>query len=372
MIRTIKLKDLIKYLVGLTTMILICVFSTRFFCDLTKNNATSFFNIDYIAIIESNIPISYAKKETNITINNENFTSRSGAIRILNMELPNIEENVENIHIQIAEDNIQKEENKEEEKEEYKEEVEREVVEFNESYTDSYGSVKIKNTTSIKLTESMLKPDYNVKNNKDIVIYHTHTCESYTPTQENPYEASGNFRTIDLEHSVVRVGRELEEHLKKLNFNVVRSELKHDYPAYSGSYERSLKTVQSLLGENNEAEIVFDIHRDAIGSNSNFAPTVQINGENVAQLMFVIGTNDGGGKHPNWKNNLKFAIKVQEKANEMYPGLFRNISLRTATFNQKVSNAASIIEVGATGNTLEEACRSMKYLSEILNIVLNE
>ena len=122
-----------------------------------------------------------------------------------------------------------------------------------------------------------------------------------------------------------------------------------------------------MLKKNSEAEIIFDIHRDAIGSNSNYAPTIEINGKKVAQLMFVIGTNDGGGKHPNWKNNLK----VQEKANEMYPGLFRNINLRSATFNQKVTNAASIIEVGATGNTLEEATISMKYLAEIINAVLN-
>ena len=48
------------------------------------------------------------------------------------------------------------------------------------------------------------------------------------------------------------------------------------------------------------------------------------------------------------------------------------IFLRSETFNQKVTNAASIIEVGATGNTLEEAMKSMKYLANILNEVLNK
>ena len=157
-----------------------------------------------------------------------------------------------------------------------------------------------------------------------------------------------------------------------MKFNVIRDETKHDYPAYSGSYTRSLETIEGILKKNSDAEIVFDIHRDAVGSSSNYAPTVEINGEKVAQLMFVIGTNDGGGKHPNWKNNLKFAVKVQEKANEMYPGLFRSINLRSATFNQKVANCASIIEVGATGNTLEEATASMKYLAKVLDAVLNE
>jgi len=366
MIRTIRLGELIKYLVGLITIVLIGICSTRFFSNLNKNNSDSFFSIDYTAIIKSNINLANYNIEQNTEIidKEQQYTSRSGMLRILDMELPDIEEKV------LPE--YESTEEVSEEKNSDKDEIERETVELKETYTNSYGTVKIKNDTDIKLTENILKPDYNVKNGKDILIYHTHTCESYTPTKENTYKASGNFRTTDLEHSVVRVGKELERCLENYKFNVVRNETKHDYPAYSGSYERSLKTVQGILKENKEAEVIFDVHRDAIGSSSNFAPTVEINGEKVAQLMFVIGTNDGGGKHPNWKNNLKFAVKVQEKANELYPGLFRNINLRSATFNQKVANAASIIEVGATGNTLEEACASMKYLAEILNIVLNE
>lgn len=366
MIKTIKLRDLLKYLVELISIILICVCSTRYFSDLNEEKVFSLFDIDYTAFIKSNLAIASLEKKSDVSIQEaEKYTSRSGATRILGMELPNIEENEE---VEVAvEDN-----NKNNEAEEGEKEPEREEGELKEIYTNKYGTVKIKNDTDIKLTESMLEPDYNIKNTKDVIIFHTHTCESYTPTKENTYKASGNFRTTNLDYSVVRVGRELEACLKKYEFNVVRDETKHDYPAYSGSYERSLKTVQSLLKKNKDTDMVFDVHRDAIGSSSNFAPTVEINGEKVAQLMFVIGTNDGGGKHPNWKNNLKFAVKVQEKANELYPGLFRNINLRSATFNQKVSNAASIIEVGATGNTLEEACASMKYLAEILNIVLNE
>ena len=235
---------------------------------------------------------------------------------------------------------------------------------------NKYKTVQVKNLTDIKLTEDMLKPDYEVKNKKDIIIFHTHTCESYTPTKENSYKASGNYRTTNLKYSVVKVGDILEEELKSRGFNITHDNTKHDYPAYSGSYTRSLETVQGILKKQEDTEIIFDIHRDAVGNSGSYGPTVEINGETVAQLMFVIGTNDGGGKHPNWKNNLKFAVKVQEKANEMYPGLFRSINLRSATFNQKVSNAASIIEVGATGNTLEEAEASMKYLANVLEAVL--
>ena len=102
----------------------------------------------------------------------------------------------------------------------------------------------------------------------------------------------------------------------------------------------------------------------------NYAPSVQIGDEVVSQLMFVIGTDGGGLTHPNWQTNLKFAIKIQEKANEMYPGLFRPILLRNSRYNQNLADSACIIEVGATGNTLEETLGAMKYLAEVLAQVM--
>lgn len=108
------------------------------------------------------------------------------------------------------------------------------------------------------------------------------------------------------------------------------------------------------------------------GSNSNYAPCVQIGDEQVAQLMFVIGTNGGGLEHSNWNDNLKLAIKVQQKANEMYPGLFKPIILRNSRYNQHVTRGAAIIEVGATGNTLEQCNGSMKYLANVIDLVMQE
>lgn len=49
--------------------------------------------------------------------------------------------------------------------------------------TTSYGSVKINNQSDYELTEDILKPDVEITNKKDILIYHTHTCESYTASQ---------------------------------------------------------------------------------------------------------------------------------------------------------------------------------------------
>lgn len=49
--------------------------------------------------------------------------------------------------------------------------------------TGSYGSVKINNQSDYEITEDMLEPNIEITNKKDVLIYHTHTCESYTPSE---------------------------------------------------------------------------------------------------------------------------------------------------------------------------------------------
>lgn len=242
------------------------------------------------------------------------------------------------------------------------------VAEHNKKdvYNVTYSNVQIRNQTSHALTEEMLTPNI-VIDKSNIVIFHTHTSESYTPTEKYMYQASGNFRTLDINCNVVGVGNELTNRLLNKNINVIHDSTVHDYPEYNGSYTRSMQTVQSILN-NNAADIVIDLHRDAL-ADSTYAPSVMIGDEKAAQLMFVMGSDEGGLDHPNWNQNLKIAIKIQEKANEMYPGLFKPILLTKYRYNQHLAKGSCIIEVGATGNTMEECLVSMKYLAEVISSV---
>lgn len=246
-----------------------------------------------------------------------------------------------------------------------------EVLESNVSprYSQEYYGVKIRNETDYKLTNEVLDPTSLEINTNNIIIYQTHSCESYTASEKYQYKQTGNFRTTDKNFSVIRVGRELTNQLKSYGYNVIHDENYHDYPSYTGSYTSSLNTVTKLLEENKDTDIVIDVHRDAVGDNT-YAPTVKIGDEYAAQIMFVVGGNGSSIAHPEWQQNLKFAIKVQQKANELYPGLFRPIILRESGYNQQVSKAASLIEVGATGNTLDQCLVSMKYLAKVLDEVL--
>ena len=365
--------------IAIIVIIIIILFMMTQIINKFKTSEILQINIseELVKCLNSEIPaIASTNYKSNNTIKEDGEEDEETfAGKILNIELAKVSQ-IEQKSTEQTEDKTQiAEDNRENSDENLKEELQpvstdigTEVVTQNpiaESYNVECNGVKIKNETSFEINNSILDTELNI-NKENILIFHTHTCESYTPTEQYNYEQTGNFRTTDLNFSVARVGDELTNYLMGYGFNVTHDKSYHDYPAYTGSYTRSLATVENLL-QSNPSDIIIDLHRDAIGSKSEYDPSVKIGEDTAAQLMFVIGTNGGGLYHPNWQSNLKFAIELQQKANEMYPGLFKPIIVRNSRYNQHLGKAACIIEVGATGNTLEQCMTSMKYLAKVLD-----
>lgn len=379
-VTVVNKKDAVKYLVRIGIAIIIVGVLTRYFSNLKGKDISKIAEqkkdkteTAFIACLDDTIP-------TMKQVNNDNVSEKNSIEPLklaLNKELGVLDsiekKNLSQTDLDEVESSVSENTDNEDIEEIQKAQTgiktEVQPSSVQAKYTNTHNGVQIKNESKNTLTDEMLSTEGVTVNNKNILIFHTHTCESYTPTEQNNYNQTGNFRTTDLNFSVSRVGTELENQLKSYGYNVVHDKTYHDYPAYSGSYGRSLETVQNLLITNKGFDVVFDIHRDAI-ADSSYAPTVKIGDEYAAQLMFVIGTDGSGLEHNNWVQNLKFAVKIQEKANEMYPGLFKPIIVRNSRYNQHLSKAASIIEVGATGNTLEQSNASMKYFAKVISEVM--
>lgn len=374
-VTVLKLRDILKFIIGILAISIILLTITKSF---SVNNTITHEKISskLTTIIENNLIKCIDDTLPTISMIDEEEENINYIEDVLKTQISTIN-GIEKIEDKLKQNEIKTDDTKEKTTDN-KENIElatntepTEVVTPNPislNFNTQYNNVKIKNETDYNLTEDMLKPDIKIEN-KNIILFHTHSCESYTSSEQYPYTPTGTFRTTDLNFTVTRVGTELETYMKKYNYNVIHDTSYHDYPAYNGSYTRSLKTVENILSTN-KADIIIDLHRDAIGSRSDYAPTVKIGNEYAAQVMFVIGTNNGGLWHPNWNQNLKFAIKVQEKAEELYPGLFKPIMVTKSRYNQHTGKYASIIEVGATGNTLEQCLTSMKYLSKVMNEVI--
>ena len=370
-------KSIIK--IAIIISIIIVLFAITQIINKFKTNEVLQINLseELVSCLNSEIPaIATTNYISNNTIKEDKEEyEETFAGKILNIELARVSQ-IEQPPIEQAKDENPAEEpkdnnepnveNKNEETQQVSTDVGTQVVTQNpitENCNVEINGVKIKNETSFEINDSIMNTELDI-NKENITIFHTHTCESYTPTEQYNYQQTGNFRTTDLNYSVVRVGYELTNNLVEYGFNVIHDKTYHDYPAYTGSYTRSKTTVENIL-KSNPSDIIIDLHRDAIGSKSNYDPSVKIGDDTAAQLMFVIGTNGGGLYHPNWQSNLKFAIELQQKANEIYPGLFKTMIVRNSRYNQHLGKAACIIEVGATGNTLEQCMNSMKYLAKV-------
>ena len=68
-----------------------------------------------------------------------------------------------------------------------------------------------------------------------------------------------------------------------------------------------------------------------------------------------------------WEENLSLALQIVKKGEEMYPGLFRHVLVRDARYNQHLNKGSLLVEVGATGNTLEEAYYGARCFANILS-----
>ena len=237
--------------------------------------------------------------------------------------------------------------------------------------------ISINNETSYTIDPSELtseKAPFSVSKNAKVLIYHTHTTESYQPDSEHDFSHTTPDRTTDTAYNVASVGDVLARELESLGIGVIHIKDLYDHPQYNNSYARSCEAVQAVLAENPDIKIAIDLHRDAITTKEGQKTkiTADINGEKVAQVMLVVGTDELGLAHENWRTNLKFAASLQRRFLEISPDFVRPLNLRTSRFNGHVAPGAVIIEVGAAGNTLCEAKASAPYIAKALKQVIDD
>lgn len=206
-----------------------------------------------------------------------------------------------------------------------------------------------------------------------VLIIHSHGSEAYTQEDGRAYVESGSYRTLETDKSVVQVGTVLAQALEANGIPVLHDTTLNDYPSYDSSYYNSLQRISSWKEQYPGLQMVIDIHRDAAQDavGEAVALSSQHNGESCAQLMLVVGTDQGGLSHPNWQENLANALKLQSVLEGMYPGLCRSLDLRTERFNQHMTPGSILIEVGVNGNTLTQAERSARLLGDALARMLN-
>lgn len=197
-----------------------------------------------------------------------------------------------------------------------------------------------------------------------VLIFHSHATEAYTPAGTDVYEESDSYRTLNTEQNMVRVGEEMVKIFEAAGIEVIHDTTLYDYPSYNEAYNRSSQGVAHWLEEYPSIQLVLDVHRDALAaSDGTIYKTVAGTVEDCAQVMMVMGSDAMGQEHPDWRVNLSLAVRIQKALTEKWSTLARPVVLRTSRFNQHQSPGEILLEVGTHGNTLQEAITAARLFA---------
>ena len=203
-----------------------------------------------------------------------------------------------------------------------------------------------------------------------VLILHTHTTEGYMTYEADYYNAADRHRTDDHTRNVCAAGEALRLTLAAYGITAIHDTTVHDSPVYSGAYNRSAETAQKYLEQYPTIQIVIDLHRDSIEeSGAVVRPVATVEGKKAAQMMLITGVVDTDAlPHPNWEQNLILSTHWQAALDAVSPDLMRPLNLTASRYNQHLSPGWVLVEVGAEGNTVEEAV----YAAQILGRTLAE
>ena len=230
-------------------------------------------------------------------------------------------------------------------------------------YTSVRG-VYIKNASNKTLDSAALASESFAAKLTDtapqVLILHTHGSEAYTMPKGQEYVSTGTCRTSDTTCNVVRVGDEIASVLSAYGISVLHDRTLYDDPLYEGAYSRSLEGIETYLEKYPSISFILDIHRDAVeDAQHRQYKLISQEDPNAAQISFVMGSN-----HDGWQENLKLAAAVAEAIKTDYPTVMRPITLRNSNYNQHKSPGSMLVEVGAAGNSLEEALNSARIFAD--------
>lgn len=185
-----------------------------------------------------------------------------------------------------------------------------------------------------------------------IAVYHTHSDESYVPTDGS--------ESIPGQGGIFKVGEVFASKLRSLGVNVDHDLSAHE-PHDNNSYKRSRRTAAQLMQKGPAA--IFDIHRDGVPDPSFYQQVVA--DQSITKVRLVVGR-----ENQNMNANLDFAKRIKAAADAKYPGLIRGIFIGAGSYNQDLSPRALLLEIGTHTNTREEAQRGAGLIAEVIPTVL--
>lgn len=216
--------------------------------------------------------------------------------------------------------------------------------------------VDIQRTLDLPEAQAMTETsqnDYNTlktsvtKKEKVIAIYHTHSDESYIPTDGKS--------SIPYNGGIFKVGSALKTALEKRGIKAIQSDQPHD-PHDSMAYQRSRRTAAELIKKNPDA--VIDVHRDGVPAEEYQG---NVNGQPLAKVQLVVGR-----QNPQVNNISNFAKQLKATTDKKHPGLIKGIFYGKGGYNQDIHPRSILIEAGTYTNSRFKAEDGVDIMADVI------
>ncbi len=194
-----------------------------------------------------------------------------------------------------------------------------------------------------------------------VLIIHTHGSEAYRDCPD--------YRSTEPEKNMVSIGACIADRLESAGIPTLHDTTLHDVTAgYDMAYGQAAASIEAYLEQYPSIQLVIDVHRDAApdGAGGQKPLLTELQGEQAAQLMLVMGTDTPELPNGRWEDNLSLAMKLQAYLSASAPGIMRQTELRASRYNQHLAPYSLLLEVGSAGNTREEALLSASFAGEHL------
>lgn len=187
---------------------------------------------------------------------------------------------------------------------------------------------------------------------RKVGIYATHSSESYVPSE--------GTESVDGGGGILKVAEKLKSGFENNGVNATFDNTLHN-PHDAGAYKRSRRTATQLMREQQPTSLI-DVHRDAIPPEEYLT---EIEGNPASRVRLVVGR-----RNQNFAANEETALKIKSLADEMYPGLVKDVFYGKGDYNQDLTPRAVLLEMGTHEIERERAEKSAGYMSEIITTAL--
>lgn len=182
-----------------------------------------------------------------------------------------------------------------------------------------------------------------------VLVIHTHTSEEYL--------SGGSGYRGPL--GVVSVGDVLSARLNTLGIVSVHCTVIHDADR-ENAYLNAKRTIETMLDIYPSIRYIVDLHRLKLDADGEAIKTVSGCSDGSAQIRLTVGAYDGDD---GWQEDLSLALALRKSLNGGGARVCMPVVISPSISNTDMSEYYIMVDVGSSGNTVEEAMAAGERLA---------